>query len=38
MISYEFVSVFIDILMLLCNFGCFIVAILAFLERKKKRK
>jgi hypothetical protein len=38
MTAYEIVSVFIGILALLMSFGSLIVAILAFLDKKNRKK
>ena len=38
MTAYEILSLFIDILMLMIAFGSLIVAFLAFLDRKHKKK
>ncbi len=38
MTAYEIVSIFIGILALLISFGGLIVALLAFLEKRNKRK
>lgn len=38
MTGYEVVSLFIGILALLIAFGSFVIALLSFLEKKRKRK
>ena len=38
MTSYEIISIFIGILALLMSFGSLIVALLAFLDKRNKRK
>lgn len=38
MTAYEIISIFIGILALLISFGSLIVAIIAFLGKRKKRK
>ena len=38
MTAYEIISIFIGILALLMSFGSLIVALLAFLEKRNKRK
>jgi len=38
MTAFEFVSIFIGILALLIAFGSFVVALLAFLDRRNKHK
>lgn len=38
MTGYEVVSLFIGILALLIAFGSFVLALLSFLEKKRKRK
>ena len=38
MTAYEIISIFIGILALLISFGSLIVAIIAFLDKRKKRK
>ncbi len=38
MTAYEIVSIFIGILALLMSFGSLIVALLAFLDKRNKRK
>jgi hypothetical protein len=38
MTAYEIISVFIEMLALLISFGCLVVAFLAFLDKRNKRK
>ena len=38
MTAYEIISIFIGILALLISFGNFVVTLLAFLDKKNKRK
>ena len=38
MTSYEIITIFIGILALVISFGSLIIALLAFLEKKNKRK
>ncbi len=38
MTAYEIISIFIGMLALLTSFGSFIVALLAFFDKKNKRK
>ena len=38
MTAFEIISIFIGILTLLCAFGSLIVALLAFLQKRKKRR
>jgi hypothetical protein len=38
MTAYEIVTVFMGILSLLMSFGSFVIALLAYLDRKNKRK
>ncbi len=38
MTAYEIISVFIGILALLMSFGSLVVALLAFLDKKRKQK
>ncbi|CCZ62006.1 putative uncharacterized protein [Hungatella hathewayi CAG:224] len=38
MTAYEIITIFIGILTLLMSFGCWIVALIAFLDKRNKRK
>ena len=38
MTAYEIISIFIGILTLLMSFGSLVIALLAFLDKKNKRK
>ncbi len=38
MTAFEIISIFIGILTLLCAFGSLIVALLAFLQKRKKKR
>ena len=38
MTAYEIITIFIGILALLISFGAFVIALLAYLDRKNKRK
>ena len=38
MTAYEIISIFIGILTLLMSFGCWIVELIAFLDKRNKRK
>ena len=38
MTAYEIITIFIGILALMVSFGAFVIALLAYLDRKNKRK